>query len=57
LDIDPRYAKAWHDKGFALYFLKRYDEALQCAEEALRINSDDDLAYKLRQMILAELKR
>ncbi|MQK95361.1 tetratricopeptide repeat protein, partial [Escherichia coli] len=49
------YAEAWSNKGVALYDLKRYNEALNCAERALRINPTLTSAYRLRELCLKAL--
>jgi tetratricopeptide (TPR) repeat protein len=38
LEINPRYAEAWSNKGAALADLRRPAEALTCYERALEIN-------------------
>jgi len=38
LEINPRLAEAWSNKGAALGRLGRYPEELQCCEKALEIN-------------------
>lgn len=57
LKINPKYVDAWVGKGGALYYLRRYNEALNCAEQALKINPNYDLAYELKQLCLEALRR
>ena len=37
LEINPKYADAWNNKGIALNQLERYAEAIKCVSEALRL--------------------
>ena len=37
LEIDPKNASIWYNKGVALYQLKRFGEALKCYDQALLI--------------------
>jgi tetratricopeptide (TPR) repeat protein len=39
LEIDPQYADAWNNKGFALNFLGRHDEAIKAFDMAIEIES------------------
>jgi tetratricopeptide (TPR) repeat protein len=38
LEIDPRYANAWNNKGISLGNLGRYDEEIRSYEKALEIH-------------------
>lgn len=38
IELDPRYAKAWNNKGDALYFLNKLNESVQAFEKAVEIN-------------------
>ena len=38
IKMNPEYADAWVNKGSALFYLGRNEEALQCAKKALTIN-------------------
>ena len=38
---EPKNTVAWNCKGIALHGLTKYDEAIQCFEEALKIFPDD----------------
>ena len=44
LELDPKNAVAWNNKGFALYKLGRYEEAIRCYDTALGINPEDAIA-------------
>jgi tetratricopeptide (TPR) repeat protein len=38
IELDPRYAKAWNNKGLALDSLNKLDESVQAFEKAVEIN-------------------
>ena len=38
IELDPRYAKAWNNKGLALDNLSKLDESIQVFEKAVEIN-------------------
>jgi len=38
LQLNPRFAEAWHSKGAALGSLKRPQEAITCFNRALELN-------------------
>ncbi len=44
LFIEPTFAEAWNIKGFCLYMLNRYEEAIEAFEKA-RVYVDEDLPY------------
>jgi len=54
LELDPKDAIAWNNKGFALYKLGRYEEAIRCYDTALGINPEDAIAWDNK--IIAEEK-
>ncbi len=35
--LDPNYSMAWNNKGFALIFQDKYDEAIKALDEAIRL--------------------
>ena len=53
-ELDPKDAVAWHNRGFALYDLRRYEEAIICYDTALGINPEDAIAWDNK--IIAEEK-
>jgi len=57
LEIDPKYALAWHNKGAALANLGRYSEALRCFERALEIDPKYALAWNNKGNALGNLGR
>jgi len=60
LRLSPRdqFNFLWHYlRGFALFVAGRYQEGLECAEEALRENSNVPGIYRLRTACLSQLDR
>lgn len=55
LDIAPNFDSALDTKGFILYELKQYKEALRFIEAALAVNSDIALRWKHKGLILDQL--
>jgi tetratricopeptide (TPR) repeat protein len=45
LEINPRDAKAWNNKGLAYADMNKYNEAIQCYDKALEINPRDAEAW------------
>jgi len=41
----------WYNKGLALYKLEKYEKAIKCCDEAIRINPKDD-EYKILSQYL-----
>ena len=50
-------AKDWSEKGRCLNRLERYDEALDCLEKAIKIDSNYARAWRIRGDVLDDLKR
>ena len=48
---------AWYDKGTALCELGRYEEAIPCFDEAIRLNPNHADAWNNKGVELCELKR
>jgi len=57
LEIDPKYALAWHNKGAALQILGKYQEATECYDKALEINPNFTMAQKNKDIILNKSKK
>ncbi|MHA7841420.1 MAG: tetratricopeptide repeat protein, partial [Gammaproteobacteria bacterium] len=57
LRLDPKYALAYFNRGFAKRFLGRYDEAIRDYDEALRLDPEDALAYFYRGLAKVQLGR
>jgi tetratricopeptide (TPR) repeat protein len=56
--LAPQKSKEdWLKEGYALYNLKRYEEALTAYEQAIRLDPNYALAYYNRGIALNELKR
>jgi tetratricopeptide (TPR) repeat protein len=50
-------AKEWHDKGYTLYALGRYQEAIQCCDKALAIDPRYAIAWFYKGTALVSLGR
>ncbi|MCD6387429.1 MAG: tetratricopeptide repeat protein, partial [Methanophagales archaeon] len=48
-------AEAWNNKGVALSKLRRYEEAIECFNRALKINQNDAEAWNNKGNVLDEL--
>ncbi|MDD1742443.1 MAG: tetratricopeptide repeat protein [Methanotrichaceae archaeon] len=40
LEIEPNAYDIWYDKGYVLYYQKKYDEAIQATDKAIEINPE-----------------
>lgn len=45
LEIDPKYADAWNNKGAALIRLEKYNEAIECCDKAINIDPNNANAW------------
>jgi len=52
LEIDPEFDNAWLDKGNTLYLLKKYDDAMECYNMALKVNPDNKGAQEGKEKAL-----
>jgi tetratricopeptide (TPR) repeat protein len=57
LEINPRDAVVWCDKGYALDELGRLEEAISCFDEALEINPRYAVAWGNKGVALAQTGR
>src|SRR5258706_4363313 len=57
LALDPQYAKAWSNRGYALLSLKRYPEALAAYDRALALDPNEVDAWSNKGLALRSLKR
>jgi tetratricopeptide (TPR) repeat protein len=56
LEINPKEAEAWCSKGFALYKLERYEEAIICLDKALEINPKLATAKTVKEFVEEKLR-
>ena len=55
--MDPEYSKTWYNKGIALLRLERYEEAIACFDEAIRLDPEYLLALYAKGNLLRKLGR
>jgi len=51
IEINPRLAEAWYNKGNALLSLGKYEEAIKAFDKAIEINPQYAKAWNNRRMI------
>jgi len=49
LKIDPKNIDAWTDRGFSLYKVRKYKDALKCYEKALEFEPENEYIRKLKE--------
>ena len=47
----------WYNKGLALYKLEKYEKAIKCCDEAIRINPRNADAWYLKSIDFAKLEK
>jgi tetratricopeptide (TPR) repeat protein len=52
LDIDNEYAELWFNRGEVLKELKRYDDALNSLNKALKLEPDCKPALKMKKELI-----
>ncbi len=57
LEIDPQYATAWNNKGWALNELRRYEESITCLDKALEIDPQLAAVWNNKGFALNRLRR
>ncbi|NQE44611.1 RNA 2'-phosphotransferase, partial [ANME-1 cluster archaeon GoMg2] len=57
LGFNPKHARAWRNKGYALENLGRYEEVIVCFDKALEIDSKNARAWSHKGYALNTLKR
>ncbi|PKL62276.1 MAG: hypothetical protein CVV31_07215, partial [Methanomicrobiales archaeon HGW-Methanomicrobiales-2] len=57
LEVGPKYARAWNNKGVALGNLGRYDEGIQCYDRVLEVDPKDADAWYSEGVALGNLGR
>lgn len=57
LEINPKAADIWLDRGNVLDILKRYEDAMHCYDETLKVDSGNYKAWANKGNLLLKLKR
>ena len=57
IELNPKYALAYYNRGIVLNKLERQEEALDSFDKAIELNPKDALAYYNRGTVLGELER
>jgi len=55
IQINPKYAEAWYNKGTALDFLGKHNKAIECFKKALSIDPDYADAWHNKGIALGKL--
>jgi len=56
VQISPKDPQAWNNKGVVLLSMQRYEEALDCFDQALSINSLHEASLQNRASTLQAMK-
>ena len=54
IEMNPEY---WNNKGYALYKLERYEEAIGCYDKAIELNPNEPTYWNNKGYVLYSLKR
>jgi lipoprotein NlpI len=57
LKLDPKNTEAWNYKGFSLYLLKNYKDAIPCFNKALELDPSYEDAINNRLVTLMAMSR
>ncbi len=57
IELTPKYARAWKNRGWVLGKLKRYNEALASCDRAIELDPNYASAWNNRGWVLGKLKR
>jgi len=57
LELDPKYAPAWINKGIVLSNQDKYDEAIKAYDEAIRLDPEDATAWNNKGSALGNLDK
>ena len=57
IEINPEYAEAWNQKGAALLFIQKPEEAIVCFDKALEIDKEHGYAWYNKGAALYRLKK
>jgi curved DNA-binding protein CbpA len=55
--FDPNDAWGWRNKGGALYFLEKYDEAIKCYDKAIEIDPNNSVVWNNKGLALSFLEK
>ncbi len=55
--MDPNYSLAWNNKGFILYEMGKYEEAIQAYDKAIEIDPNYLLVWNNKGIALEKLGR
>ena len=54
---NPNYSFAFNNKGLALYYLNKYEDAIECYDRAIQINPNNQLALDNKKLAMNYLKK
>ncbi|HID28267.1 MAG TPA: tetratricopeptide repeat protein [Methanosarcinales archaeon] len=57
LEINPEYARAWLEKGIALLYLNKLNDAMLCFDKSLEINKEYIEAWIGKGFVLLDLNK
>ena len=57
MEINPKNEWAWFVKALVFNGLKRYDEALECSNKALKLDPNNDLILNNKAWALSNLRK
>jgi tetratricopeptide (TPR) repeat protein len=57
IEIDPKFALAWYNKGYSLIYLERIDDAINCFDKAISIDLKNPYAWNYKGYALLHLQR
>ena len=57
MEIDPKFAAAWNNKGLALGNLGRNEEAIECFDKAIEIQPNNAIFWNMKGVALLFLAK
>ena len=57
IELDPKFDKAWYNKGLTLFNMKDLDGALKSYDKVVKLNPKNKSAWNNRGLILMELNK
>jgi len=57
LKIDPKFSRAWYNKGSAFHDLEKYKEAIKCYDKAIEINPEYAAAWNNKGVALEKQEK